>query len=209
MKKVLLGLFALSCVSLAAETNLYLRAGGDVYGKFEEITYDGIDLNKDDADDFGWEIGIEATREVLPNFELGIGIAYQDHGKPENIKISDVEIDSPEYTSIPLYVTAKYNFNAINNFIPYIKANLGYSFNDSDDDFETKGVYGGKANFDIDDGLYCGIGGGFEYNNFTVDLMYQLNKAEGEISDSKHRVKGDYDYSRVTLSFGYKFDLGF
>ena len=40
------------------------------------------------------------------------------------------------YTSIPLYLTAKYNFKAVNNFVPYIKANIGYSFNDEDGDAE-------------------------------------------------------------------------
>ena len=37
MKKILLGLFALSCVSMAAETNLYFRAGADLGGKFDII----------------------------------------------------------------------------------------------------------------------------------------------------------------------------
>ena len=130
----------------------------------------------------------------------------------------------PGYTSIPLYVVAKYNFDAINNFVPYIKTNLGYSFNDEDGDLKVHGTinepfendpdyivteeWGRKADVKIENGLYYGIGAGFEYNNFTMDLMYQVNQAEAEITlDENEKIKKDYDYSRVTLSFGYKFNF--
>ena len=219
MKKVLLGLFALSCVSLAAETNLYLRAGGDIWGEFDVIKDsefpDDPDMNDKDTDDFGWEIMFEATKEIYPNLELGFGIGYQDHGKPKSHTYVDpeytIEFEMPDYTSIPLYMTAKYNFNSINNFTPYLKANLGYSFNDNDGDIDYYDTQDGKGKikFEVDDGLYCGIGGGFEYNNFIVDLMYQLNKTDGEVKIEEDKFDGDYDYSRVTLSFGYKFDLNF
>ena len=46
-KKVLLGLAALSCVSLAAEgTNVYLKAGADMLQRFDEVKYDGEKLNR-------------------------------------------------------------------------------------------------------------------------------------------------------------------
>lgn len=227
MKKVLLGLFALSTVAMAAETNLYLRAGADLNGEFDTVSYYDLKLNKDEADDFSWEIAVEATREIYPKVELGLGLAYQKHGDPKFSNdfvefdglpdiIFDTKFEMPGYTSIPLYLTAKYNFDAINNFVPYVKANLGYSFNDGDGDFKMSGLsedgtLEGKAkgNVKIDDGLYYGIGAGFEYNNFTMDLMYQVNEAEAEItvSDLDAKTKKDYDYSRVTLSFGYKFNF--
>lgn len=230
MKKVLFGLFALSCVSFAAETNLYLRAGADLNGKFDTVKHEGYKANKEDADDFSWEIAVEATKEVYKNFELGLGLAYQKHGDPKKFTESIVDegwqeignYEMPGYDSIPLYVVAKYNFKPINNFVPYVKAHLGYSFNDENGDLK---VYGTdispdgvsmpwddeKANVKVDDGLYYGIGAGFEYNNFTMDLMYQVNQAEAEvtISDLDVKTKKDYDYSRVTLSFGYKFNLEF
>lgn len=237
MKKVLFGLFALSCISMAAETNLYFRTGADIGGKFEVIKDEDGDYNKKDADDFAWEIAIEATKEVYQGLELGLGVAYQDHGKPkkyveveDKTTVVDYWVDEYEmkgYTSIPLYLTAKYNFKPINNFVPYVKANIGYSFNDSKDDFKFGGCqYNSQtdefldsgydtADTKVKNGLYCGIGGGFEYNNFTVDLMYQLNKAKAEMtfSDAKgnttYELKDDFDYSRVTLSFGYRFNLNF
>lgn len=224
MKKILFGLFSLSCVCMAAETNVYFRTGADFEGKFKVIKDEEGDFTKKDADKFAWEIGVEATKEVYQGFELGLGVAYQDHGKPKNYVYVDsgvdgytTEFETPNFKSIPLYLTTKYNFKAINNFIPYIKANIGYSFNDEDGSMKvidsTDGTF--KEDFKIENGLYCGIGGGFEYNNFTVDLMYQLNKAKAEISfyddedNTTDKVKDDFDYSRVTLSFGYKFNLDF
>ena len=224
MKKILFGLFALSCVSMAAETNLYFRTGADFGGKFEVIKDEDGDYTEKDADDFAWEIAVEATKEVYQGLELGLGVAYQDHGKPKNYTYVDSGVDgytsefeTPNFISIPLYLTAKYNFKAVNNFVPYIKANIGYSFNDEDGDMKVVDSVDGtfKEDFKIENGLYCGIGGGFEYNNFTVDLMYQLNKAKAEISfyddtdNTTYKLKDDFDYSRFTLSFGYKFNLEF
>ncbi len=228
MKKVLFGLFALSTVVLAAETNLYLRAGADLNGKYDTISVEGYDLTEEDTDEFSYEFAVEATREIYPNLEVGVGLAYQKHGDPKTRKDSEVYSDGIEkdeyemigYTSIPLYLTAKYNFNAINNFVPYIKANLGYSFNDEDGDAKYKsiyiadyGTYPYSENYKVklDNGLYYGIGAGFEYNNFTMDLMYQVNEADAEITSKEYpedgTLKTDFDYSRVTLSFGYKFNF--
>ena len=225
MKKVLFGLFALSTVAMAAETNLYLRAGADLNGEYDVINYEGTKVNKDEADDFSWEIAVEATREIYLKVELGLGLAYQKHGDAKSAfnhevygenEWDDTTLEMAGYTSIPLYIVAKYNFDAINNFVPYIKANLGYSFNDGDGDFKMSGLSEDgtlegevKGNVKIDDGLYYGIGAGFEYNNFTMDLMYQVNEAEAEVTVSELDVKTkkDYDYSRVTLSFGYKFNF--
>ena len=126
MKKVLFGLFALSTVAMAAETNLYLRAGADLNGEYDTVSYYDLKLNKDEADDFSWEIAVEATREVYPKVELGLGLAYQKHGDAKSSNdfvefddipdtIFDTKFEMPGYTSIPLYLTAKYNFDAINN----------------------------------------------------------------------------------------------
>ena len=86
MKKVLFGLFALSTVALAAETNLYLRAGADLNGKYDTISVEGYDLTEEDADDFSYEFAVEATREIYPNLEVGVGLAYQKHGDPKTRK---------------------------------------------------------------------------------------------------------------------------
>ncbi|MHD0318573.1 outer membrane beta-barrel protein [Fusobacterium sp. THCT1E2] len=230
MKKVLLGLATLSCVSLAAEgTNVYLKVGADMFQRFDEVKYEGEKLNKDKGDNFGYELTVEVMREVYPNFELGLGLSYQDHGDPKSIKESgEFEIDGgaiangyekyeiPGFKSVPLYITAKYNFQLEGNIKPYLKADLGYSFNSDNGDAKYT-FRGSDATYDyfederisvkMKNGLYYGIGAGAEYNNFVVDLMYKVNKAEIKANVGEERFKKDLDYSRVTLSIGYKFNF--
>lgn len=229
-KKVLLGLVALSCVSLAAEgTNVYLKTGADMLQRFDEVKYAGKKLNKDDGDDFGYELTVEVMREVYPNFELGLGLSYQDHGDPKSIKKSgEFEGDGgavgtgyekyeiPGFKSVPLYVTAKYNFPVEGNIKPYLKADLGYSFNSDNGDAKYT-FRGSDATYDyfedkkisvkMKNGLYYGIGAGAEYNNFVVDLMYKVNRAEMKADVNGERIKKDLDYSRITLSVGYRFNF--
>ena len=216
MKKVLLGLAALSCVSLAAEgTNVYLKAGADMFQRFDKVKYDGEKLNKDKGDDFGYELTVEVMREVYPNFELGLGLSYQDHGDPKSVSEYDKDLDEnikseiPGFKSVPLYVTAKYNFPVEGNIKPYLKADLGYSFNSDNGDVKVSvtGYETIKFSTKVENGLYYGIGAGAEYNNFVVDLMYKVNKAEMKADVLGERVKKDLDYSRVTLSVGYKFNF--
>ena len=223
-KKVLLGLAALSCVSLAAEgTNVYLKAGADMFQRFDKVKYDGEKLNKDKGDDFGYELTVEVMREVYPNFELGIGLSYQDHGDPKKNTNKnwqnegyDITSEIPGFKSVPLYVTAKYNFPVEGNIKPYLKADLGYSFNDERGNFKVIKTASSKASepgysrellTKVENGLYYGIGAGAEYNNFVIDLMYKINKAKVEMDNYNERIKDDLDYSRVTLSIGYKFNF--
>lgn len=221
MKKVLLGLAALSCVSLAAEgTNVYLKAGADVFQRFDEVKYEGEKLNKDKGDDFGYELTVEVMREVYPNLELGLGLSYQDHGDPKKNTTGDWILDNTGdlydlkteikgFKSVPLYAVAKYNFPVEGNIKPYIKADLGYSFNSDKGDVKVSVLGEGSTKYStkVENGLYYGIGAGAEYNNFVVDLMYKVNRAEIKVNDGGDRIKKDLDYSRVTLSVGYKFNF--
>ena len=212
MKKVLLGLAALSCVSLAAEgTNVYLKAGADMFQKFDEATLGMVKVNRDKADDFGYELTIEVMREVYPNLELGLGLSYQDHGDPKSKSYGAWKYEMSGFKSVPLYATAKYNIPVEGNIKPYIKADLGYSFNMDNGDFKIKDLEDGYMEsymLKVENGLYYGIGVGAEYNNFVVDLMYKVNKAEVKLQVNKeNREKDDLYYSRVTLSVGYKFNF--
>ena len=214
IKKILLGMTTLSCVVLASQdTNLYLKTGADIWQKFDVITpRDSETINRKKADRMGYELTIETTREIYPNLELGAGISYQDHGstKSLNDKDFDIELDMPKFTSIPIYLTTKYNIPINSNIKPYLKADLGYSFNHNSGDLKFTDYELGetiKVSSDIKNGLYFGIGAGVEYNNFVADLMYKINKAKFETSTPYGKTKDDFDYSRVTLSVGYKFNF--
>ena len=215
IKKILLGMTTLSCVVLASQdTNLYLKTGADIWQKFDVITpRDSETINRKKADRMGYELTIETTREIYPNLELGAGISYQDHGstKSLNDKDFDIKLDMPKFTSIPIYLTTKYNIPINSNIKPYLKADLGYSFNHNSGDLKFTDYELGetiKVSSDIKNGLYFGIGAGVEYNNFVADLMYKVNKAKFEaISSQGEKAKEDFDYSRITLSVGYKFNF--
>ena len=179
-----------------AQSDMYLNArfGGDIMAKYDEI--DGI--LDDSTDGFGGEVALEGYKMLDDNFDVGLGLAYQFHADRD----SKNSVSGVEYDSIPVYLTAKYNFITDSNMKPYLKANLGYSFNFNSSDGDVSGT---SFNTSIDDGLYWAAGAGMEYDNFTVDLMYAVNKAES--SADSYSVKSDNDYERVVLSVGYIFDF--
>lgn len=211
MKKVLLGLVALSAVSFAqSDTYLNVRFGGDFGASYDKVDDEGRTVLSDDTDGFGGELALEGYKSLTDNFDLGLGLAYQFHADRETQSI-DKEEDNlkgsgAEYKSLPVYLTAKYNFNLDSQIRPYLKANLGYSFNFDGSDVEISNDLGNmKIDMDLDDGLYWALGGGLEYNNFTVDLMYAVTTAEAE--DKENNEKHDGDYARFVLSAGYRFNL--
>lgn len=210
MKKILLGLAALSAVSFAAQGDTYLnvRFGGDLGASYTGYEYNGMDILSDKTDGFGGELALEGYKSITDNFDLGLGMAYQFHADRDNQDVPGGYYTGADYKSLPVYLTAKYNFNLNSEIKPYLKANVGYSFNFDSSDIEAKEKATGKTykfNTDVENGLYWALGGGVEYKNFTVDLMYAVTKAETEVKDWDE--KEDNDYGRVVLSAGYRFNL--
>lgn len=241
MKKVLAGIFmAASLMSLSDE--LVIRGGFDFLENYSGMS-DFIEGDGSD-DSLGYELSVEYLKNVNSNFLIGVGLGYQGHSKTEGKKINkgswyDSYGDYYEHTygyenqvyydSIPLYLTAKYEFDtSIKNFKPYVKANVGYSFNihkndltlsdkvtqyvydwyDDDYDEYTYSYASKSYDTDIKNGLYYGIGGGVQVNGFTVDLMYQANYAKAKI-DNGDGTKQEHNLNlhRVTLGLGYAFNF--
>lgn len=194
--------------------NIYGKIGVDIWSKYDEWKYkedyENAKANKKETKNLGFEIALEATRNLTDSFELGLGVAYQNHSKPKsNEKIwnnfGTVKYEMPKYDSVPLYAVAKYNFNIDTLWKPYLKATLGYSINFEDGDAREDSY---KYKVNVKNGLYYGIGAGVEYENFFADLMYQVNEAKADQTDEKANYKfkkNNFDYSRVALGFGYKF----
>ncbi|MDP0494011.1 MAG: outer membrane beta-barrel protein [Fusobacterium sp. JB021] len=218
MKKILVGLFVISALGYAKEViptaeaapvqveelgyNLDVKVGGDLYSNYSWVKEVGTNkkLVDDETKGLGYEVSVEFLKEMNSNFEAGLGLAYQSHA---DRKRSDINAKGASYDSMPIYATAKYKFNLDSMYVPYVKANLGYSFNFNEKDLKTPvGNYSVKT----DDGLYWAIGGGVEYNNFLVELMYGVTKSDAKATKA---IKGDYanDYEKLTLSVGYSFDL--
>ena len=213
MKKILLGLFALASVSaVAAEgVNVYGRLGLDVYSRYQKIEESSVLKTKGKV---APSIAVEVTKDLGSNFEAGLGLGYVWHGQ-RDYKGNDgtkyeAEGKFPTINSIPLYVTGKYKFDTGSDIKPYVKADLGYSFNKmkksmavtvknlTTGETETVTVEGFKAK----NGLYAGIGIGVEYNNVTADLSYVFTGAKYKFENG-NTYKANKNAVRLTV--GYKF----
>lgn len=225
-------------VQEAKPLNIYAKAGINFAGNYDKYSVFDQDINRDGSSGTGWEIALEVTENITPNFEFGVGIAYQKHSKVrsysevynqgsytdvstnETIEYYDEFKSSMQnYQSVPVYAVAKYNFEAKNEFVPYVKAHLGYSFNIKDGNSKAEDIenWGGEeelfGKYDrsskIKNGAYVGIGVGVEKDSFFADLMFQKTYAMAENvyddGDYIYNVKDDLNYSRWTLAAGYKF----
>lgn len=209
MKKVLIGLTALTmATSVMAEgrTVIETRVGGSFAGAYKSASVDGHKAWGKKISGIGYEAAVEGSHEVMDDFFVGLGIAYQNHAKNKEVAVKAnpngpgaVYEKAQLFKSIPLYLTAKYQFDMGTEVKPFVKANLGYSFN-------LKGDRVGRKNGEkssVSNGVYYAIGAGIDYNNFVVDLSYQVNK--GKLKTDAGKLKADH--SRVTLGLGYRFDL--
>ena len=81
MRKFLLVVGILASAALYAEGNKVEVRGGFDFGQRYSIS-NGDLLDKDAK--FSYELAAEYRRELPYNVELGVGIAYQDHGKTKS-----------------------------------------------------------------------------------------------------------------------------
>lgn len=214
MKKLLLAIFALTTISSFAEGNfnLYTKVGVDLSSKFSKISdEDGGHLPLPDKVKYGYSFFLEGTKNVTPNLEIGAGIGYiARKGKnfsymdDFNIPADKISGKMVSYDSVPLYFLAKYNFETDTEFKPYIKTDLGYSFNKInnsviyENDKKIDGTDGKMTN-----GLYVGIGVGLEYNNFITDFSYIYTKSKWKDNNDNDK----FNNKAIRLSVGYKFNF--
>lgn len=134
----------------------------------------------------------------------------------ENKKIvrRTIKAEIPRYDSFPLYVTGKYNFNTDSEIKPYVKVDLGYSFN------RTRGhaSYSDTITMDgknrvliteyikpkVKNGIYYSAGVGLEYYNFVTELTYVHRDAKIKWSDGS---KSKYNNNLVQFAVGYRFSF--
>ena len=200
MKKILLIIGLIGSIALAEGNKVEVRGAIDLG---QEFNHNYWNLKKEAK--FSYELAVEYRRELARNFELGVGLAYQDHGKVKTGNYNGYSTEGDLYDSVPLYITSRYTFKNSTELTPYLKTNIGYSFNVNDGTLKEKSILG-DIEFDVTakNGFYYGLGFGLEYKNFIADLSYQVNYAD---------IEGDYinnskaDFQRFTLGIGYNFDF--
>lgn len=197
--------------------SVYLRYGSPLHSEYSSLSTEklgngNVKVTDGKTDSRGYEIGIEATRNYNENIEYGIGFAYQDHAELEVYPkgVSANKFTGSSYSSMPIYLTGKYKFNNYKGFVPYVKADLGYSFNFGEENIKDNNQ--SKYSLSIKDGVYFGAGVGVEHRNFVTDIMYQINFADATYRGTSgpqagKSFTGDMDYSRITWSIGYRFNL--
>ncbi|WP_028855680.1 outer membrane beta-barrel protein [Psychrilyobacter atlanticus] len=195
MKKIklltLLTILTANTVYGAGRNIIEGRVGGSFNGKYKSIEENGTEVLGEDSE-IGYEVILEGLKEVYPNTYMGLGIGYQKHGKAKDLNEKSGEL----YTSVPIYGAIKYQFNTDGTIQPFLKTNIGLSFNQTENGLR-----------DIDEkvnpiGFYGAIGGGFEVDQFIVELAYQINTAKTD-----NNIEENIDHSRFTLGLGYRFDF--
>lgn len=207
MKKLVLALMAITSITAVAENHIYGKAGGDLYTRFSRIDRgSGSLFEKNHGRGFG--IFLETTRDVTPNIELGAGIGYIRRANGKDMKrtvdggITD-HWKTVRYDSIPLYATAKYNFITEGEIKPYVKADLGYSFN------HVRNKVYEDTKPKVKNGLYAGVGIGIEYGNLVTELSYNVTKAKVSVKGTYSTLAENQKYNNAAVRFsvGYKFNF--
>lgn len=227
--KLILFFITLSTLSYSSDDGLSIRIGGDVTSKTDSMGK----YTDGNTEDFGYEIGIEYSKFLTDKFSLGIGTAYQSHAKFSGEKFESGHFDSGSqieteyskgfddfngYNSVPVYLTGKYILTNRWTIKPYIKGNIGYSFNFNNEDlkysdkveFENEGTdtdLGGKVfesyslSTNVKDGYYYGAGIGLSYYSLSLEALYQVNTAKIEIKNKEYKNS----YERVSIILSYTF----
>lgn len=222
---IFLLLSSLSTLSLS-NGNFNFRVGGDLNSKVDSL---GI-YSDGSTENYGYEVGIEYTKLITENLNLGLGISYQKHAKISGKKFEFSEWEGTTeseyskgyenfqgYDSIPIYLTGKYIITNEWIFKPYIKGSLGYSVNFGNEDIKySDGVeyendstdtdLGGQTfeaynlSTNIKNGLFYVVGIGLEYNSLSLEALYQIN--EGKLSIGNEIYSANYE--RFSLILNYK-----
>lgn len=158
-------------------------------------TLDRYSFSDKSEDMYGGQITSKeiTSDKIIDNLEFGLGVAYKNSEYYDSSQYESKNSDVWNHT--PIYATGKYKISSDEESTKYLKLNLGYAigeYNNIDDEYIERRTQSG---------MYYGIGGGVEYNDVSLDLIYQVNK------DAYERNNSTQDDSRITFSVDYK--LGF
>ncbi|MFK4784446.1 hypothetical protein [Fusobacterium sp. MFO224] len=197
MKKIIFGLFAISTFAFGAtgNNNIYFRGEFSPFSKYKLEENNGV---KEEIDEAAYALAVEVTKEISNGFETGVGIGYQWNGSFKyDANFDDTDGRLPDMHSIPIYATVKTDIPAlrIGQWTPYLKGDLGFSYNDLKD----------TDNYSFENGFYYAFGIGLEIEELSIEVSYKTNtgKLKVKSKDSKY----DVDSHRIMLGAALKFDL--
>lgn len=203
LKKILI--FLLTSLSILAY-HKELRLGTNLFGVYEKNPL----INDSHFAIGGLNASVEFLQAITFGLQLGVGIAYQEHGSSVEIT-GDTnkanQLDSNLYNSIPVFASIKWLIGR--NYGVYGKAHFGYSFNtkkalignDVGDKNSTNPRERLLGELDIEDGSYFSLGFGVQLDLILLEAAYERTTANVKIHNRNHSL----DYHRVSFYVGLRF----
>ncbi len=184
-------LLFVSSFSFAEGIGITTKLGFD-FQSDQDVSYKGHDIGSPNVKS-GVSLSIEYAYLLNEMFELGAGVTYQ---LPRSLK---KPYNGEDFNFIPIYSLAKINYSFNDDISSYLVGQLGYNFFDGNDKYKDDGD-GGKVS--LKGGIYYGIGVGVVFQKkYQAELLYSMNNGEVSIEN----IDLDVEYSKIGLSFGYKF----
>jgi hypothetical protein len=158
----------------------------------------------------GIMVGAEGLKGINDLAAVGIGASYQF---PRGIDETGWQ---GKFNFANIYGLANLCFTTKGgDFFPYLTLHLGYGYAMMDStmkDYMAKQITklspsSPTTKVDYKGGFYWGIGGGILLsNNLQFEILYNVNNGYAEAGDGYLKgSKIEQEYSKVTLSIGYKF----
>lgn len=191
-------------------TNVIIFGGLNLNGKGTgeySSSFEDSNSSKFKADELGYTVGIEAHTELAKfansKIEIGIGTKYETNIVPED---SDGETFA---STLPVYGSAKLSFPTTNGKSIYLQGTLGYTFAFEGETLEDSSEYYKSLDLGIktklNGGLYTGFGIGLDSKKYNLGVTYSVSNFEYEVTDGVDYEKLNVDYSKISLTAGYKF----
>ncbi|RBO79851.1 DUF6268 family outer membrane beta-barrel protein [Marinomonas aquiplantarum] len=196
MKKVLLGVLAISGASMAMAADKPFTAEVLV-GKTSQKVKNSVD--SDDT-----SLALRVAYQFVPSWSAEL--AYHDYGTASSRLIDEDDKYTDTFTSSAINVGIKKSFE-INDALT-VNARLGISLWDTEytSEYDDKSLSDDTKLSDTSNDLYYSVG--FEYlikEDMFVSANYSVSSMDGAFEVDGTKYKFENDTSTVAIGFGYQF----
>ncbi len=178
-----------------------LKLAADVAGRnsFSNVKVSGTNtLHPGDSTiDPGISLAAEEIYYVRPTIGLGGGISYQ--------ATRQEPVSGGQFNFIPIYglVRVRSTPSRVNSY-SYATAQFGYNY------FVADHKYAGAGNYEMTNGTYAGLGGGYVFGRTQVEVLYTVDQGrltgnDYDPQNSRYSISADATYRKISLSLGFIF----
>lgn len=160
---------------------IVVKVGPDISGKIE-ASLSGVSASTDVK--MGITVGGEYLFDSDSDLVYGAGFEYQ------LARQVDIE-DGIKFNYTPIYALARYQLDSF-----YLTLKAGYNLFTIDEELPEE--------INLQGGLFYGIGGGMDFGQFQVELLYSINNGARKMVVPPETFSLNYKYSKISLSVGYK-----